>query len=499
MIRRLAACLRCVFAIPRLHAALFILFALPLGITLVALVPLGQVPDESAHSMRATSLWQGALIGHRETVATSDGSVRPRGGVIADISIFITAGAEMAPEGGKVTQATLHAARAMHWQSPPLFVYMGPIAGYLPVFYVPASLGILAVKAMGFGPYNAAIGGRMVNLGCYLILGATALLLARRGRTLLLATLLLPISLFLAASLSEDGVMLATACLAAALASRSWEASDSRRSRLVAFVLILGIVVAKPPYLPLAVLLLPPFPGAGRWRDAAPSLLRRCGLVAIIAVAAVAWLAWVSHDVTAPFWRMPSEAGLHEPGPLWPGPRPANIQAVDQAAQMTVLLARPSLVLTLPVLTLIDDFWHWRETIGVLGLLNVVLPNGFYLLWIIALAASLLADLTAPRGASERGRWLEPLLLLAACPAAVLAIYLSQYLAWTPVGELRIQGMQGRYLTPLIPLVAMALPRVAVPFGQAIRLGGTLMLAVAAAVGAFVIPATIVAFYYLGP
>jgi hypothetical protein len=497
MIRRIAACLRSAFAVQRRHATLFILFALPLGITLVALVPLGQVPDEPSHAMRATSLWRGALIGHRETVATGDGSVLPRGGVIADISIFIAARTEFPDGASKVTQSTLRAARAMRWQTPPLFVSIGPIAGYLPVFYVPASLAMAATKAVGFGPYNAAVAGRLVNLLCYLVLGAAALLLARRGRSLLLATLLLPISLYLAASLSEDGVMIATSCLAAAVATRSWE--GSRGARLAAFVLILCIVVAKPPYLPLAVLLLPPFPGAGGWREAAPSLLRRCGLVGIIAVAAVAWLAWASHDVTAPFWRMPSEAGLHEPGPLWPGPRPANIQAIDQAAQTTVLLARPSLLVTLPVQTLIGDLWRWRETIGVLGLLSVMLPNGFYLVWVIAIAAAFLADLTSPNRTAERRRWLEPPLLLAACVAAVLAIYLSQYLAWTPVGAERIEGPQGRYLTPLIPLVAVALPRFALPFGRAIRLGGTLMPAVAAAIGAFVIPATIVAFYYLGP
>jgi hypothetical protein len=85
--------------------------------------------------------------------------------------------------------------------------------------------------------------------------------------------------------------------------------------------------------------------------------------------------------VTTSFWRLPSEVGLHEPGPLWPGPRPANILAADQAAQATVLLARPSRLVTLPVLTLIDNMWRWREMIGVLGLPNVVLSFGFYPYW----------------------------------------------------------------------------------------------------------------------
>jgi Predicted membrane protein (DUF2142) len=216
-------------------------------------------------------------------------------------------------------------------------------------------------------------------------------------------------------------------------------------------------------------------------------------------VATIVWAGVAAHNVTAPFWRLPNEVGLHEPGPLWPGPRPANIQAVDQAAQTKVLLAKPSLLLTLPALTLIDDLWRWRETIGVLGLLNVVLPNRLYTLWIAALAAACLADLTGPRGEPGPRRIWEPLLLLAACVAGVFAIYLSQYLAWTPVGSERIQGPQGRYLAPLIPLLAVALPRFVVFGGSAIRLAGMLVPLAAAAVGVFVIPATIVAFYYLRP
>jgi hypothetical protein len=500
MIHRLAIWSCSDFVTSRIHAVLFILLALPVGIVLVALVPLGQVPDESAHAMRAESLWQGQLMGHRGPVVTENGTVWLRGGVITDTSIPTVSSTDMPAGAAKVTQLTRLAARATQWQAAPAFVSIGPIGGYLPVFYVPSALAIGAVRALGFGPYNAAIAGRLVNLGGYIALGAAALLVARRGRNLLFSALLLPISLFLAASLNEDGLLIATACLATALATVAWQRTPrSRRIRLAAAALIACIAVTKPPYLPLAVLLLPPFPATNEWRLEAPSLLRRLGLVTVIAIATVGWLAWAAHDVTTPFWRLPSEVGIHEPGPLWPGPRPANILAVDQAAQARVLLVRPSRLLTLPVLTMIDDIWRWRETIGVLGLLNVLLPYAFYLLWIVALAAAFLADLTAPHAASGPSRWLEPPVLLAACAATVLAIYLSQYLAWTPVGATRIEGPQGRYLVPLIPLVAVALPRFPMPNGRAIRLAGMLMPAAAATVGIFVIPATIVAFYYLGP
>jgi uncharacterized membrane protein len=449
--------------------------------------------------MRAESLWYGQLMGHRAPVVTDNGSIWPRGGAITDTSIAVASGTELPGSAGKVHQEALRLARATQWHTAPTFVALGPIAGYMPLFYVPSSMTMALARAAGFGPYNAAIAGRLVNLVIYVAIGTTALLITRRGTGLILATLLLPISLFLAASLSEDGLMIATSCLAAALATWAWEVPSLRTPRLLSAILIGFTAVTKPPYLGLAALLLPPLSGSPAHRVVAPSLLRRCSTIAIIAAVTIAWTAWGAIEATTPFWRLPREAGIHQPGPLWVGPRPANILAVDQSAQLQVLLSRPSLLLTLPLRTLADDMWRWREGIGVLGLLNVVLPMSFYMVWVAALGTACLADLIDPNATQARPRRVESILLLLVCIASVFAIYLSQYLAWTPVGAERIEGPQGRYLTPLMPLLAVALPRFAVPLGGVIRVAGWLALAIAGAIGLFVIPATIVAFYYTGP
>jgi len=286
-------------------------------------------------------------------------------------------------------------------------------------------------------------------------------------------------------------LIVAGTCLATALATRAWEAPSRRAPRVLSAILIGCIAVTKPPYLGLAALLLPPLSGS-------KSLFRRCGMVAILTAVTIAWAVWASHAATTPFWWNAGEAGIHQPGPLWPGPRPVNILAVDQGAQLRVLLSRPSLLLALPFQTLAGDLWRWREVIGVLGLLNVVLPLSFYHVWILALGVATFADVADRNAKVAWPALLEPILLLLACAASVLAIYLSQYLAWTPVGAERIEGPQGRYLTPLIPLLAVALPRFSLPWSGAIRMAGWLTLAATGAIGIFVIPATIVACYYMG-
>jgi hypothetical protein len=496
MTRRLMIRFRSIPMAVRAHAALFVLLALPLGIVLVALVPLGQVPDERAHVLRAESLWFGELMGHVAPVLTDNGSIGPRGGVMADMSIATAAVTDMPPAASKVTEESRRAARASQWQTVPLFAAIGPIAGYFPVFYIPSAITIEVTRLMGFGPYDAAIAGRCANLAAYVALGVMALLITRRGRTLMLAALLLPISLHVAASLSEDGLFLATSCLAAAVMTRVRQAPHHHgRLRWMAAGLLGCIAMTKPPYLPMAALLLLPYPESIGWRP----ILQRLGPVIIVATVTVAWFAWAAHDVTAPFWRAPAAAGPQVPGPLWPGPHTPDMLEVDQAAQARVLRTHPSLLLTLPLRTMANDLSLWREPIGVLGRLNVLFPFPFYMVWIVAVAGALLADLTAVPGAMRSRHWPEAFLLLAACFTCIFVIYISQYISWTPVGAKRIEGPQGRYLLPLIPVLAVALPRFNVAGGAAIRFAGLLALATVGVIGIFVIPTTIVTFYYLAP
>ena len=76
-----------------------------------------------------------------------------------------------------------------------------------------------------------------------------------------------------------------------------------------------------------------------------------------------------------------------------------------------------------------------------------------------------------------------------------LGIYLSQYLTWSRVGAELVDGPQGRYFLPLLPVLALALPGL----GDLPRLRAALTaLPVAACVaGAAILPSILVRFYYL--
>jgi uncharacterized membrane protein len=454
-------------AYPRLLDALpasaFLLLALPLGLFLALVTPAGQVADEAAHISKAVSLLGGQVIGRRREVQLANGQHMVVAGVDVDPAASFAA-ASMRNEGGsqQVTRELLERARGIPWSGGRTFQAIGPIAGYFPVFYVPAAVAIAAGKALGAGPLQCVIFARLANAILYAALGTLALLFARRGRALLFCTLSVPMALSLGASINQDGLMIATTVLAAALLSWSWEAActPARRAYIAAAMLLACVVVAKPPYLPLGVMLLLPLPSRLRWRSV-PAFRRRVWTMVAVAALAISWTLLVAARATAP---VPTDPYL--PGPLWPGDPQLTFTVADAKAQLSVLRAHPWEVLELPLRTIAGDVNVVWAIIGVLGWLNVWLPNWLYWAWIAGVVGAALADLCLGGAAPDERRWTGlagALLLIAGALACVEAVYVSQYLVWTHVGLERIDGPQGRYFLPMVPLLALALPRFAVP------------------------------------
>ena len=472
---------------------LFLALGLPLGMTLVVLVPLGQVADEPAHVLRADSLLHGELIGHRRILTDADGRQHPQSGVTADgalLSVIISM-----PRANDLTPTHLDGAAFDRSLRTPLgqvgFFELGTIAGYFPIFYLPASATLGVCRMFRTGAHASFLAARFANLFASLLMGAAALAIARRGRVLLFASLLLPLSLSLAASVSQDGPLIAAAALAAACAT----VMDERPSRSPAWwtmtVLVGCIVLAKPPYLPLTVLLLLPLAPAGKRRLPEGMRLRLAAL-AVILLLTVAWTLLTVHAVSAPIFRHPEEAG-----PLWPGARPAIFGSTDMAAQLSVLTAYPWRFLSLPLQSMWQHPDLFPQMLGLLGWLNLRLPPALVGAWAVALLCAALADIFDRRRTTvARRHFADTILLLSAIFAAVLLIYQSQYLSFTPVGWDWISGVQGRYLLPLLPLVALALPAGGRQWLPSWSLAVPAVLTATA--GLYMIPLAVVRFFYMG-
>lgn len=437
--------------------AIFLCLVAPLGVVLGQITPPGQVADETVHAIRADALSRGQVIGHRARAPADRGSDPDRplvAGVNADAAIFDVANPNY---WYHMMTWVYHGGIAdRDWSgASDQFFEIGPVAAYCPVFYVPAAAAIGVSRAAGAGPLRAFMIARAAHALLYALLGAAALLLARRGRALLFCVLAFPMSLSLGASLNEDGLLIATAVLGFALLSGIAPERGQGRRLLGGAACLTLVCLAKPPYLPMLGVLLLPLPAAWRSRAGRVALLRRAGLIGACAAPVLVWTLIGQLVASAPLARSP-----YVPGPLYHGAA-GTFASTDPRAQLGVLLHAPSLMLSLPWRALVDHDWYVEETIGILGWLNLRLP-GWLLVWwqwaaIASVPAGLLAGAAHARGRLREGV-LQSVFVLALFALAVVAIELSQYLVWTRVGEEAVRGVQGRYFEPLLPMVALLLP-----------------------------------------
>jgi Predicted membrane protein (DUF2142) len=481
----------------------FLAIVVPFGICLAMLTPPGQVADESAHASRAQALRSGQLIGRRGSVTWIDGSTRAVAGVQIDFAVLFAAFPRIGGPLRGISAEQLLAKRAQEWTHVPGFVEITPLAVYAPVFYIPGAIGLSLAQRLGAKPYQALIAGRIANLLCYAAMGLLALLVARRGQALMFCVLSVPMTVSLAGSLNQDGQIIAAAVLGTALltkpATRALEQQRAWHDRRywAGIALLSCVALVKIPYAGLAALAVVPLGGAG-----SRPLAVRTAALAIILAPAFAWTLYALINVSALSPMVP-----YSPGPLWPGDPSLLFNGPDAGAQLRVLLSEPSRLLTLPFQTIITDQWLFRQGIGLLGWLDLPLQSWLYELWTWALACAIAADLLARDHAnrpSVRIGGLETALLTLSAVAVLIAIYQAQYLTWTPVGGTRIVGPSGRYWLPLVPLLAVAVPRF-LPLARMPAAGGIILVRavlttvpVAAAFASLVaVPALIVVTYFV--
>jgi hypothetical protein len=430
-----------------------------------------------------------------------DGTTVPVAGVAVDSGFFRTVTSntlksETTGEPGqevtrrRVDPDLVESDRRIPWSGTDVFHGAQNTAVYPPLFYVPATLAIGASRLLHHKPYSAFMTARFANVFCFLAIGTFSLLLARERRMFLFAALTIPMSLFLAASCSQDGLLVATAVLSVSLLM---EAEDGRDRRFVASAALFAALIAvRPIYFPMAAVFafrFPALPGTG---PLGRRLLRPVLLGTLILLPGVVWNVFVQHYVATPFLLPP-----YHPGPLWPGNPDVLFRTKDPAAQASVFLHRPALALTLPLHAIaVEGIPIWKETIGVLGWLSVELPSKLYWYWDWSLLLLLAGSLFGNRTERALPRSL-PLMVVLGTLVSVLAIYDVEYLTWTAVGGTAIQGVQGRYLLILLPFGALALPCIRVRHGSLIRRLSAVPLVLTSIWGVVALPEVLVKAYYL--
>lgn len=386
-------------------------------------MPPYQNPDEANHFFRAEQISRFRLIPEQVPNGV--------GGSFVDVGILETAVPFLAiplhPER-KATSSLYDATSSVRWGRQLTQVAFPNTAIYPPTLYLPTVAGIWLGKIAGSSVIQTLYYSRIANGVCATIIATLAIALAEGAALWLFAVLTLPMSLALFSAVSQDGVMIACAALATSIVAkaRHTKLPLSDRRFAVLFLAQTAICMARPPYIPLAGLVL-----MTPWRS--PRL--RAASVVLIAAATISWSVIALHT-----------AGLD-----------VAVSQSDPKHQLYGLLVHP-----LQVLALLGHTYHTygldylEQIVGRLGTLDVALPAFIHVAaWAALMLAAVQAAVQAIRQKSlSVTAFIVTFLCMAAC---VFLIDMIQYLTFSSLSRATIEGVQGRYFLEVIMIFPVVL------------------------------------------
>lgn len=318
--------------------------------------------------------------------------------------------------------------------------------------YTPQAVGITVARLLGLGQVLTVYLGRLCNLLFFALCGWLAVRLAPFGKMAFFGTSLLPMTLELVGSLSYDGFAIGMGMLFTAYVLHLIYEKEKIGPKEWA---ILGVLLAllapcKMVYIPLAAMcfLIP--------QEKFGSKKKFLTAAAIVAVCMVVGVLIVNLN------KMASYLGETEDVIEWAG----GVAGYSFSA----LLQSPLTAVKIIVYTLVTRMagYVYGMIGGNLGWLEYEVDAVlvlFLLAWTALTALAVRDEHRAVNTSWKNGMdvdgavmpVLHRIVSLILCGGTVVATLLIMLLSWTPLGSPVVEGVQGRYFLPILPLVLVAL------------------------------------------
>ena len=311
------------------------------------------------------------------------------------------------------------------------------VNAYLFVGYIPSAVGFFIAQVFNTHVDTAIHLGKLTNLltAAFLVCSAFYILRASKLRWILAAVSMLPISIVCMSSLGTDGILFSLSALLLAIIIRAViDGRLSTRLKIVLWSVAVIIPLIKLPYLILSASALF-FPSI--FSAKTKGLAYRCIFALLILLPGILWNI-SSADMTRTQY-LSTHFGDSEP---------------NASEQVRFVSQHPVKFLGSFVNMFIQD-----DPINDLGKMTqqvgVAFPNSILFASFIPLLVAILYGASEQWQSRKTSQFASLLLILMFTLLAGLAT--AMYLTYNPVGESSIHGVQGRYLLPLIPFIAIAL------------------------------------------
>jgi hypothetical protein len=130
---------------------------------------------------------------------------------------------------------------------------------------------------------------------------------------------------------------------------------------------------------------------------------------------------------------------------------------VDEHAQVMFIEHHPLRALATIARDVGEHAWvYTHQMIGVLGWLTIPLPRTL----VVAIIALLVVVAATAGPRLTRAQRIAALVIAI---ASIVTVELSEYISWTAVGANVVEGVQGRYFLPILPLLLIGMSRPSIP------------------------------------
>ncbi len=354
------------------------------------------------------------------------------GGAVSDQS------AEGSAETDSVASAEDGAGTDSSDKTAGLRVSRQPSVRTTPLAYVPQALGFTLARALDLSSIALLYLGRFFNLLLFAAVGTLTIKQLPFGKNVFFGVSILPMSLHLAASLSYDVVILAfTGYFTAVCLDLAYKAETVKVKDIIALAVVMAVMgPCKMVYGAIAgfCLLIPvkKFGNWGKWTISAAAVLGSfLAAMAVVNLRTVAMYTQESDSYVA--WA--EEAGY----------------------SFAELIHQP-----IRVLQLFYNTVAWQGESLYSGMLGESLGNRDavlntpYVVILVLTACLILLALKKP-GEEIFMKIKDRLWIWFICLVIFAALMFSMLLAWTPKSSNMVQGVQGRYMLPLLPIFLFTL------------------------------------------
>jgi uncharacterized membrane protein len=438
----------------------FLLIASVFGLLFLLITPPFQGADEIVHFYRGYQVSEFNLVSDQSKQGTGGLLPKSLGKTVAVTNSPVIAFYPQNKYDIYKTNGELHTPSRPEDKK---FYNFSSSATYSPVPYAGVSSGILVARGLNLPPVTAMHAGRLGNLLAWLALVAASIASIPRRKWVLVAIGLLPMALFQASTLNGDAITNGSLLLFIALILKYRENKKPLKQRQLLLLMLLGIIMVLSKqvmfiFLPLLFLLKKPLfhtvKQAYIWRLA-------LGLVPLIF-----FLIWMY---------------------LTRGIDSSNQQ--DAQAQFDFIFHNPHSFINVLWNTY---FFTWgdsiiRSFIGVFGWADAPLSELIVLIGYLGLAILFVGNYTPKRLAWLNKR--EQLSIWLLMALYFLAVSVSLYLYYSPVGFKIIYGLQGRYFIPIAILAVLVVQ------SNSIKISRQLYMSVARLLPIFLLTASLITIY----